>query len=95
MELKAEKLILLSDVAGVLARPGEPESVISRLTAAEARKLARSAAVSGGMVAKLEEVAQVAESGVAAVHIVNGNQRNALLSEIFGDRGSGTMVAGA
>lgn len=95
MELKAEKLILLSDVAGVLARPGEPESVISRLTAAEARKLAKSAAVSGGMVAKLEEVAQVAESGVAAVHIVNGNQRNALLSEIFGDRGSGTMVSGA
>jgi acetylglutamate kinase len=95
MELKAEKLILLSDVAGVLARPGEPESVISQLTAAEARKLARSAAVTGGMVAKLEEVAQVAENGVAAVHIINGNQRNALLSEIFGDRGSGTMVAGA
>jgi acetylglutamate kinase len=34
----------------------------------------------------------VAEAGVAAVHIVSGNQRNALLSEIFGDRGSGTMV---
>lgn len=92
VELKAEKLILLSDVPGVLARPGDPESLISRLTATEARKLAKSPAVSGGMVAKLEEVAQVAEAGVAAVHVVNGNQRNALLSEIFGDRGSGTMV---
>jgi acetylglutamate kinase len=90
--LAAEKLILLSDVPGVLARPQDAESLISRLSAAEARKLARSAAVTGGMVAKLEEVARVAEQGVRAVHIVNGNQRNALLSEIFGDRGSGTMV---
>ena len=47
------------------------------------------------MVAKLEEISRVAEAGVRAVHIVNGNQRNALLSEIFGDRGSGTMVVGA
>jgi acetylglutamate kinase len=92
--LSAEKLILLSDVPGVLARAGDEESLISRLTAAEARKLAKSAAVTGGMVAKLEEVARVAEQGVRAVHIVNGNQRNALLSEIFGDRGSGTMVVG-
>jgi acetylglutamate kinase len=47
------------------------------------------------MVAKLEEISQVAEAGVSAVHIINGNQRNALLSEIFGDRGSGTMVVGS
>jgi len=92
--LSAEKLILLSDVPGVLARAGDEDSLISRLTAAQARKLAKSAAVTGGMVAKLEEVARVAEQGVRAVHIVNGNQRNALLSEIFGDRGSGTMVVG-
>jgi acetylglutamate kinase len=92
VEMAAEKLILLSDVPGVLARRGDPESLISRLTAAEARKLAKSAAVSGGMVAKLEEISRVAEAGVHAVHIVNGNQRNALLSEIFGDKGSGTMV---
>ncbi len=92
IEIAAEKLILLSDVAGVLARPGEPDSLVSRLSAAEARKLSRSSAVSGGMVAKLEEISRVAESGVRAVHIVNGNQRNALLSEIFGDKGSGTMV---
>lgn len=95
VELKAEKLILLSDVPGVLAKPGDSESLISRLTAAEARKLARSPAVTGGMVAKLEEISQVAEAGVAAVHIINGNQRNALLSEIFADRGSGTMVVGS
>jgi acetylglutamate kinase len=92
IELAAEKLILLSDVAGVLGKPGDPETLISQLSAAEARRLARGPAVSGGMVAKLEEVARVAETGVRAVHIVNGNQRNALLSEIFGDRGSGTMV---
>ena len=94
IELSAEKLILLSDVPGVLARPRDSESLLSRLSASQARQLAKSPAVTGGMVAKLEEVARVAESGVRAVHIVNGNQRNALLSEIFGDRGSGTMVVG-
>lgn len=92
VELSAEKLILLSDVPGVLTRPNDPASVVSQLTTAEARRLARSPAVTGGMVAKLEEIARVAETGVRAVHIVNGNQRNALLSEIFGDKGSGTMV---
>ncbi|MEO8430953.1 MAG: acetylglutamate kinase [Acidobacteriota bacterium] len=94
VELDAEKLILLSDVPGVLAKPGDPESRISRLSAAEARRLAKSPAVTGGMVAKLEEISRVVEAGVRAVHIVNGNQRNALLSEIFGDQGSGTMVMG-
>ena len=94
IEIGAEKLILLSDVPGVLADPSDPETRLSRLSAAEARKLARSAAVTGGMVAKLEEISRVAESGVRAVHIVNGNQRNALLSEVFGDQGSGTMVIG-
>ena len=94
IEIAAEKLILLSDVPGVLADPGNPETRISRLTVAEARKLARSPAVTGGMVAKLDEISRVAEAGVGAVHIVNGNQRNALLSEVFGDQGSGTMVVG-
>lgn len=94
VELDAEKLILLADVPGVLAKPGDPESRISRMTASEARKLAKSPAVTGGMIAKLEEISRVIEAGVRAVHIVNGNQRNALLSEIFGDKGSGTMVVG-
>jgi len=94
VELDAEKLILLSDVPGVLAKPGDPDSRISRMSAAEARKLAKSPAVTGGMVAKLEEISRVVEAGVRAVHIVNGNERNALLSEIFGDQGSGTMVVG-
>jgi acetylglutamate kinase len=94
VELSAEKLILLSDVPGVLSDRADPESRISRLSAVEARKLAKSAAVTGGMVAKLEEISRVVERGVRAVHIVNGNQRNALLSEIFGDKGSGTMVVG-
>jgi acetylglutamate kinase len=94
IEIAAEKLILLSDVPGVLADPADPDSRISRLTVTDARKLARSAAVTGGMVAKLDEISRVAEAGVGAVHIVNGNQRNALLSEVFNDQGSGTMVVG-
>ena len=95
MELKAEKLILLSDVAGVLAKRGRSRERISRMTAAEARKLARSAAVTGGMVAKLEEVAQVAESGSARVHIVNGNRATPCFRRSSATKGAGTMVAGA
>ncbi|HEY7370060.1 MAG TPA: acetylglutamate kinase [Thermoanaerobaculia bacterium] len=91
-ELRAEKLILLSDVPGVLRNRTDAATLVSRLTAPEARKLARGNSVSGGMVAKLEEAARVAESGVGAVHLIDGNQRNALLSEIFGDLGIGTMV---
>jgi acetylglutamate kinase len=94
IEIAAEKLILLSDVPGVLTDPNDPESRISRLTVAEARKLAKGPAVTGGMIAKLDEISRVAEAGVGAVHIVNGNQRNALLSEVFGDQGSGTMLVG-
>jgi acetylglutamate kinase len=92
LELRAEKLILLSDVPGVLRDAANPSTLISRLTASEARALVRSKAVRGGMVAKLEEVARVAEGGVQAVHLVNGNERNALLSEIFADEGVGTMI---
>src|SRR5262249_35763816 len=56
IEIAAEKLILLSDVQGVLADPNDPDSRISRLTVVDARKLARSAAVTGGMIAKLDEI---------------------------------------
>ena len=71
--------------ARTAGRPRQPRLATRPPPRRAASRGARS--VTGGMIAKLEASSRVAEAGVGAVHIVNGNQRNALLSEIFGDRG--------
>jgi acetylglutamate kinase len=92
IQLKAEKLILLSDVDGLYLRAGEPETKLSRLTADEAEGLIRAGTATGGMIPKLQSIAELLRSGVHSAHIINGNNRNALLSEIFTDSGTGTMI---
>ncbi len=89
--LEAEKLILMSDVDGVLLDVEDPGSLISRLTLAEARSLLKKKSLRGGMVAKVEESVKVIERGVGSVHIINGTKRNSLLYEVFTEEGSGTM----
>src|SRR4051812_8791387 len=93
VQLNAEKLILLSDVDGLYLKPGEKETKLSRLTAAEAEALIHSGAATGGMIPKLQNIAQLLRRGVHSAHIISGNNRNALLSEIFTDSGTGTMIA--
>jgi len=92
VQLRAEKLILLSDVDGIFLRAGEPESKLSRLTAAEAEQLIENGAATAGMIPKLQSIVELLRRGVQSAHIINGNTRNALLSEIFTDKGTGTMV---
>ncbi len=92
IQLKAEKLILLSDVDGLYLRAGEPETKLSRLTADDAEGLIRAGTASGGMIPKLQSIAELLRSGVHSAHIISGNNRNALLSEIFTDSGTGTMI---
>jgi acetylglutamate kinase len=94
IQLKAEKLILLSDVEGIFLREGDAESKLSRLTAAEAEALIRDGAATGGMIPKLQGITELLRRGVHSAHIINGTTRNALLSEIFTDKGTGTMVVG-
>lgn len=94
VQLKAEKLILLSDVDGIFLRAGDPESKLSRLTAEEAERLIHEGAATGGMIPKLQGIIELLRRGVRSAHIINGNARNALLSEIFTDRGTGTMFVG-
>lgn len=91
-QLKAEKLILLSDVDGICLRPGEPLTKLSRLTADEAEALVTSGAATGGMIPKLQSIAQLLRRGVKSAHIINGSLRNALLAEVFTDEGTGTMI---
>jgi acetylglutamate kinase len=92
IQLRAEKLILLSDVDGFYLRSGEPETKLSRLTADEAQQMIKDGTATGGMIPKLESIATVLRRGVHAAHIISGTKRNALLSEVFTDSGTGTMI---
>ena len=92
VQLKAEKLILLSDIDGIYLSPGDAETKLSRVTATEAGELIASGAASGGMIPKLQSIIVLLERGVHSAHIISGTKRNALLSEIFTDKGTGTMI---
>jgi acetylglutamate kinase len=92
VHLKAEKLILLTDVDGILRDLSDPQSRISRLTVAQAEALVRDRAVSSGMLPKIAAIASLVRRGVRSTHIINGSKRNALLYEVFTDEGAGTMV---
>lgn len=91
-ELKAEKLILLSDVNGIYLHEGDESSKISRLSAADAKEMIESGKATGGMVPKLQNLVAIVESGIGSAHVISGSQRNALLSEVFTDEGTGTMI---
>ena len=91
VQLQAEKLVLLSDVNGIYLDPTNPETKISRLSISEAEDLIESGVAHGGMIPKLQSIIQLLKRGVKSAHVISGAQRNALLSEVFTDRGEGTM----
>jgi len=91
IQLEAEKLIFLSDVDGVYVNPDEPESKISRANLREIEELISNGRVSGGMIPKLQSVRSLLRRGVKSAHIISGIKRNALLSEVFTDKGEGSM----
>jgi len=90
--LKAEKLILLSDVNGIYLEPANADSKISRLPISEARELIESGKATGGMIPKLESLISLIERGVHTAHVIDGRKANAVLAEVFTDEGTGTMV---
>ena len=92
IQLQAEKLIMLSDVDGIYLRPGEPQTKLSRLTSNEADALIADGSATGGMIPKLQSICELLRRGVHSAHIISGINRNALLSEIFTDQGTGTMI---
>lgn len=92
IQLKAEKLVLLSDVDGIVLQDGKPETKLSRLSADEAEQLINSGAATGGMIPKLQNIIALLRRGVKSAHIINGNSRNTLLAEVFTDEGTGTML---
>lgn len=90
--LRADKLIMLTDVEGIFADPRERSSLISALEAERARQMIADGQIDGGMIPKVEACIRAMEGGVARTHIVDGRMLHSLLLEIFTDKGIGTMV---
>jgi len=90
--LKADKLVLLTDVKGVMAEEDKPESLISALKVQEVKELMAKGVIKGGMIPKLNCAVEAVEGGVRSVHIIDGRLPHSLLLEIFTDEGIGTMV---
>ena len=87
--LKAKRMILLTDVAGVLDGDGK---LIRQMTAREAREAIASGMATGGMIPKLETAVHAIESGVGAVAILDGRRPHAMLVELFTAHGAGTLI---
>ncbi|MDP9148880.1 MAG: acetylglutamate kinase, partial [Myxococcota bacterium] len=86
--LRAEKLIYLTDVAGVM----ENGELLSEISASELERKIADGVVRGGMVAKAKSVLRAIEGGVASVYILDGRTPHSVIAELFTDRGVGTLV---
>ncbi len=91
-ELKAEKLILLTDVRGILEDVKRPDSLLSQIDAARARDLIATGKVDRGMIPKVESCLMALDGGVPRTHILDGRDPHCLLTELFTDSGVGTMI---
>ncbi len=85
----AEKLVLVSDVDGILDDDGK---LINRITVPEVEELIQSGVVKGGMVPKAQAILNVLKGNVHSVHIINGTKPSSLLTEVFTNTGCGTMI---
>jgi acetylglutamate kinase len=90
--LGAEKLILMTDVQGILRDLKNPESLIKVMNRQEAEELKLGGIVSKGMIPKLDCCTLALEGGVKRTHIIDGRLSHALLIELFTDEGIGTMI---
>jgi acetylglutamate kinase len=91
-EMKAKRLLLLTDVAGVL---DEHKRLIPELSVAEARRLIKAGTITGGMIPKIEGCIGVLEAGVEAVAIIDGRVPHCVLLELFTEHGVGTLLRSA
>lgn len=90
--MKADKLVLLTDVPGLLKDPGNSESLISVLKLSEVDDYIKQGVIAGGMLPKVRCCVESVQGGVGRTHIIDGRQAHSILLEIFTDRGIGTMV---
>ena len=88
----AEKLIILTDVPGVLRDPDDPSSLIQKIKVDEVPSLIEEGIISGGMIPKIETCVNAIENGVQSCHIIDGRKKHSLLLEVFTTEGIGTMI---
>lgn len=88
----AKKLILMTDISGLLRDINDPNSRISRVTLDDIDSLIAEGIIQGGMIPKLKGAAVAVENGVERAHIINGSVSHSMLLELFTDCGVGTMV---
>ncbi len=91
-KLKAEKLVLLTNVLGVMGDPRDEDSLISTITVAEIEELIDKNTIDEGMIPKIRAAAGAINSGVGKAHIVDAKIPHALLLEIFTDQGISTEI---
>ncbi len=90
--LGAEKLILLTDVRGLLRDPGNEETLIHVVGLSDVPQLVREGVIQGGMIPKIECCVEAVRSGVERTHILDGRIPHSILIEMLSDEGIGTMI---
>ena len=93
--LEAERLIMMTDIAGILRDPKDPATLIPALTIPEATELFEQDIISGGMIPKVECCVEAIRRGVKKVIIMDGRVPHSILMELLTDEGAGTMIRGA
>jgi acetylglutamate kinase len=88
----AEKLVILTDVPGILEDPSDPESLIKKIKVDEIRELIKDGTIKEGMLPKTLTCIKAIEDGVSSAHIIDGRIKHSILLEIFTKRGIGTMI---
>ena len=92
--LGAERLIMMTDIAGILRDKEDPTSLITEITTTDAVKLYESGVISGGMIPKVDCCVEAIKEGVKNVVIMDGRVPHSILMELLTDEGAGTMVTG-
>ena len=92
--LSAERLIMMTDIAGILKDKDDPSTLIAEVTCDEAKKLYEDGVISGGMIPKVECCIEAIREGVKNVIIMDGRVPHSILMELLTDEGAGTMVTG-
>ncbi len=90
--LGAERLIMMTDIAGILADKDDPSTLIPRITVSEARKLYDKGIISGGMIPKVDCCIDALDKGVGVVVIMDGRVPHSILMELLTEEDTGTMV---
>ncbi len=92
--LHAERLIMMTDIAGILRDKDDPSTLIPAVTVSEAKQLFDEGIISGGMIPKVDCCIEAIEKGVRHVVIMDGRVPHSILMELLTDEGAGTMVLG-